>query len=78
LPVAVNVQGEKLSKQTLAPGLNAADPVPQLVRVLDFLGQKPPPDLVKSTLTDFWSWAMSNWAVDEIPPQRTLPANIRD
>lgn len=75
LPVAVNLQGEKLSKQTLAPALDRADPLPQLLRVMDFLGQKPPSELAETNLVDFWSWALSNWAVDKIPPQRVLPAN---
>lgn len=75
LPVAVNVQGEKLSKQTLAPALNSADPLPQLVRVLEFLGQEPPSDLAGAGLADFWSWAVANWAVHKIPPRRVLPAN---
>ncbi len=75
LPVAVNARGEKLSKQTLAPALNLADTLPQLTRVLEFLGQRPPPDLAESSLADFWSWAVANWAVQKIPPRRVLPVN---
>lgn len=75
LPVAVNVQGEKLSKQTLAPALKSENPVPQLVRVLEFLGQQPPPELAGAGLQDFWAWAVANWAVHKIPSRRMLPAN---
>lgn len=75
LPVAVNVQGEKLSKQTLAPALNSLDPLPQLTRVLAFLGQGPPPELAESSLSDFWSWAVANWSVHKIPQLRVLPAS---
>ncbi|PWB54683.1 MAG: tRNA glutamyl-Q(34) synthetase GluQRS [Nitrosomonadales bacterium] len=75
LPVAVNVQGEKLSKQTLAPALNPADPVPQLVRALGFLGQEPPPGLAGADLADFWAWAVANWSARKIPPRRAIPAS---
>lgn len=72
LPVAVNAQGEKLSKQTLAPALDRADPVPQLVRVLAFLGQNPPSGLAEVGLSDFWRWAGENWSIQKIPPRRVL------
>jgi glutamyl-Q tRNA(Asp) synthetase len=39
IPVVTNEQGEKLSKQTRAPALNAGDPVPELRAALRFLGQ---------------------------------------
>lgn len=42
LPVAVNEDGEKLSKQTLAAPVDAAHPGPALVSALIFLGQQPP------------------------------------
>lgn len=74
LPVAVNAQGEKLSKQTLAPAVNLREPVAQLFRVLEFLGQSPPPSLASADLADFWSWAIANWAVHKIPPHRMLSA----
>lgn len=75
LPVAVNAQGEKLSKQTLAPALNVLDPLSQLVRVLRFLGQDPPLELAGAHLTDFWSWAVKNWVARKIPPRRMQLAN---
>ncbi len=41
LPVAVNRAGEKLSKQTLAAPVDVSQPVATLLRVLDFLQQRP-------------------------------------
>lgn len=73
LPVVVNEQGEKLSKQTLAPPVDKARPVPLLVKVLDFLGQHPPPELEVSDLADFWVWAATHWTVERIPHQRAVP-----
>jgi len=71
LPVAVNVQGEKLSKQTLAPPLEVGEPLPLLFKVLEFLGQDPPRELLQGDLASFWSWAISHWTVETIPAQRT-------
>ena len=39
VPVVTNAAGEKLSKQTFAPALNAAEPAAELREALRFLGQ---------------------------------------
>jgi glutamyl-Q tRNA(Asp) synthetase len=57
LPVAVNERGEKLSKQTLAPPVDAGNPVPALCEAMSFLGQCPPADLRRAATADFWAWA---------------------
>lgn len=75
LPVAVNVSGEKLSKQTLAAPLDRATPVPALVAALTFLGQSPPRELARATLADVWAWARTNWSMTRVPPVRSLPYN---
>jgi len=75
LPVALNSTGEKLSKQTLAPAVNRAEPLAWLWQVLRFLGQKPPQDLMLGTLDDFWKWAISHWQPNNIPKARALPTN---
>ena len=75
LPVAVNASGEKLSKQTLAPPLDRAMPVPALVAALAFLGQSPPRELARATLADVWAWARTNWSMTRVPPVRSLPYN---
>jgi glutamyl-Q tRNA(Asp) synthetase len=74
LPAAVNAAGEKLSKQTLAPPVDARDPVPVLAQVLAFLGQSPPAQLRRATLAEFWDWAVSNWKTERIARRRSLPA----
>lgn len=74
LPVAVNAAGEKLSKQTLAPALDAHRPVPALAQVMDFLGQAPPAHLRRATLAEFWDWALAHWDASRIPRRRSLPA----
>jgi len=74
LPAAVNAAGEKLSKQTLAPPVDACDPVSVLAQVLEFLGQSPPAQLRRATLAEFWDWAVSKWKAERIPRRRSLPA----
>ena len=74
LPVAVNAGGEKLSKQTLALPVDAAQPLPALIAALSFLGQPPPRGLERATVGDLWAWAMENWRLDRVPRVTTAPA----
>lgn len=70
LPVAVNEHGEKLSKQTLAPPVDARNPVPALADALAFLGQPPPGDLRRATTAEFWAWAREHWSLAAVPRSR--------
>lgn len=74
IPVATNPHGEKLSKQTLAFGLDISQPVLQLWQALDFLGQQPPPSLQQENLDTLWAWATSHWSPARIPGRRTIVA----
>lgn len=67
IPVVVNAQGEKLSKQNHAAPVNASDAVPQLMRAIRFLGQNPPAELMESDVASFWKWATKNWKPRMIP-----------
>ena len=73
LPVAVNQQGQKLSKQTFAPALEMNNPLPTLWQALNFLGQQPPQELKEGDLDSFWRWAIANWRTSAIPRTRTIP-----
>ena len=72
LPVATNAAGEKLSKQTLAPALDAARAAETLVQALGFLGQSPPTELAGAPLAEVWQWAHAHWNFAAIPRQRGL------
>ncbi len=72
LPVAVDNRGDKLSKQTRATPVDAADPIPNLLRVLNFLGQQPPRDLCDATLPQLWEWAIGHWRLDTVPAVRAI------
>ena len=73
LPVAVNNQGEKLSKQTKAAFINISNPVKQLIEVVNFLDQEPPIELLRDNVSSFWKWAIENWHPEKIHKKRTLP-----
>jgi glutamyl-Q tRNA(Asp) synthetase len=72
LPVAVNAQGEKLSKQTLAAPVDAKKPMAVLIRALAFLGQSPPVDLMDASLDNAWSWAVENWRPERVSSVRSI------
>lgn len=74
LPVAVNVVGEKLSKQTLARAIDVAAPVPLLNAALEFLGQAPVAGCTAGDTAAFWPQAIAGWQISRVPRQRTLPA----
>lgn len=72
LPVLVNAQGQKLSKQTLAPALAAAEPLAALRHAMDTLGHPPPAEI--DTLESFWQWAPATWRMANVPSRRTIAA----
>lgn len=85
LPVAVDAAGNKLSKQTLATPVDAANPLPALWAALTFLGQQPPAKLRRAhgsgapaerrrASADFWAWALAHWNLGKVPHVLTQPA----
>src|SRR5450759_2163852 len=66
LPVAVNAQGEKLSKQTLAQTVERSNAVSTLFDALVFLRQKPPAELRVGTIEQTLAWAIANWQADAL------------
>jgi len=79
LPIAVNNQGEKLSKQTKAAHLDISNPVKQLIAAVNFLGQEPPIELLRDNVSSFWKWALINWRPEKIHKERTIlfPAELK-
>jgi glutamyl-Q tRNA(Asp) synthetase len=67
LPVALNAQKEKLSKQTFAAPLDPTRPLPALLQIMRFLRQEVPPELAEGNIEDFWRWSVANWDVAHVP-----------
>jgi glutamyl-Q tRNA(Asp) synthetase len=76
LPVALNAQGEKLSKQTHAVAIDRNQPVPELINALAFLHHAPPPELRNAEIGDLWEWALRNWRLARLPPVRGAVAYL--
>jgi len=74
LPIAVNAQGEKFSKQTLAPAIATDDAVATLLAVLKFLRQQPPAELRQGRVGEVLAWAVENWRPERMKGCRQLPA----
>jgi len=72
IPVASNAHNEKLSKQTLAPAIDAAQASTLLTQALNFLEQQPPKDLSEYTPSDILEWAKQHWDISKIPSQRSI------
>ena len=72
LPVVLNAQGEKLSKQTLAPALELQQPQPTLLQALTCLNHAPPPALMRADIKELLKWSINNWNPAHLPRLRTL------
>lgn len=73
VPVAIDREGEKLSKQTRASPLPMTDPVPALVDAWRFLGQEFAGEQFADA-REFWDWAISRWDTRRLPPVAMLTA----
>lgn len=66
LPVAVDAQGAKISKQAQAAQLDGKSPSQTLCLALQFLGQSLHADLQSAAPHDVLSWAVSQWQPNSI------------
>lgn len=67
LPLLVDAHGHKLGKSTGAAALDLSRPVLFLHSALKLLGQKPPEELARSSLSQLWQWAIEHWDYQRIP-----------
>ncbi len=67
MPIAINKQGQKLSKQTHAPKIETRNASILLWQALDFLEQKPDPRLKVEPVSSIWQWGIQNWQLTKIP-----------
>lgn len=61
IPVIVNGQGQKLSKQNHAPALDNHTPLKNLFAALNALNQQPPQSLLAGSVEDLLEWASAYW-----------------
>jgi len=73
LPVVVDSQGRKYSKQNHAEDiLLKTDPVKILVNALRFLGQEPDDKLETGTVEDVLQSGIENWKMSKVPKRQTI------
>jgi glutamyl-Q tRNA(Asp) synthetase len=72
LPLAADASGNKISKSEGGTEVDVKNREKLLVKALQFLGQKPPDDLLRSQLNDIWSWAIEHWEINQVPTEKKL------
>jgi glutamyl-Q tRNA(Asp) synthetase len=74
LPIAIDRNGQKLSKQTGAAAIDTTRPVAVLGAVLAFLNQRTPASREAATVQEFWRQAIANWDLRRVGRCREAPA----
>ncbi|WLI75427.1 tRNA glutamyl-Q(34) synthetase GluQRS [Kosakonia sp. H02] len=67
LPLALNEQGNKLSKQNHAPALPGGDPRPMIIRALQFLNQDVTKEWQDLPIDTLLEKAVANWSISRVP-----------
>lgn len=68
LPLVINDQGQKLSKQNQAKALDLNTPEQNLHQALTFLNQQPPAMLANESCSSQLQWAIEHWDIQKITP----------
>lgn len=67
IPLIVNDNGEKLSKQTLATAIDVSEKSQLLVKALDYLNQSPPNSLAHESVHKILQWGVDHWQLNDLP-----------
>lgn len=65
-PLAMQANGQKLSKQNHARAIEIKEASRNLWRGLEFLGQNPPADLADTSTSEILDWGLHHWRRDKI------------
>lgn len=71
LPILINKQGQKLSKQTFAKEVNISKPLKHLLKAYSYLGQTKFSSRPE-TIDEFWEHVLSNWKLENVPKVKTI------
>lgn len=74
VPVIIDEQGQKLSKQTRAQAVDLQTPHHVIFMLLSLLKQNPPIELEHAPVTELIDWALNNWNPTLLKNFRTIKA----
>ncbi len=73
IPIIVNSDGQKLSKQHFAPAVDSSEASKLLIKSLHFLGQNPTKELLLESPSTILKWGTENWDIQAVPKLATIP-----
>jgi len=73
IPVIVNEQGDKLSKQSFAEAIDTDNGSELIYQALAYLGQSPDSRLLGSDCETLLKWGVENWDIQAVPKLATIP-----
>jgi len=72
IPIIVDKQGQKLSKQSFAQAISIDTPSKTLFTLLTLLKQKPPLQLQNASISEIIDWAITNWQPQALKKIRAI------
>ncbi len=69
LPLAMDTNGNKLSKQNHATAIDTRNPKPALLKAMEFLGFKISPTMNDASIDEIILWGTNNWRIEQLPTQ---------
>ncbi|MDD1782307.1 tRNA glutamyl-Q(34) synthetase GluQRS [Enterovibrio sp. ZSDZ35] len=69
LPLALNADGNKLSKQNHAPAIDNNNPGPAMEAAMAFLGHAIPQELHGAPVETLLAWGVENWQSSKLPSE---------
>lgn len=72
LPLAMDGNGNKLSKQNHATAINPDDPKPTLIHAMTFLGFDIPEDFMDARIEEIIAWGCQNWQIAQLPVETEI------
>ncbi|RJX74488.1 tRNA glutamyl-Q(34) synthetase GluQRS [Vibrio sinensis] len=67
LPLALDENGHKLSKQNHAEAIDNSAPIPALLDAMQFLGFKLEADMDNASVEEIITWGIHNWCLSQLP-----------
>jgi glutamyl-Q tRNA(Asp) synthetase len=74
IPVAVNIEGQKLSKMNNSPAIQNDAAAKAVCLALRCLNQDPPDELAGDDVRSIWAWVAAHWDASALRAKSTIPA----